>query len=220
MTSRVHHPVFARMYRRIADAAEGKGAGEHRDELLAGLSGRVIEVGAGTGLNFAHYSAGVTEVVAVEPEPYLRAAAAEAAADAPVPVSIVDGTADELPAEPGEFDAGVASLVLCSVPNQRRALGELFRVIRPGGQLRFYEHVRSAKPGFARLQRAVDLVWPLVGGGCHTSRETDRAITDAGFTIDEIRRFEFRPAICAAPVSPHVLGVARHPVTPKWLEPT
>jgi len=211
MSSGVHHPVFARMYRRIADAAEQKGAGEHRDELLAGLSGRVIEVGAGTGLNFAHYPAPVTEVVAVEPEPYLRTAAAEAAAGASVSVSIVDGTADDLPAESGEFDAGVASLVLCSVPSQPRALGELFRVIRAGGELRFYEHVRSATPGFARLQRGLDLVWPLVGGGCHTSRETDRAITDAGFVVEEIRHFEFRPAICAAPVSPHILGVARRP---------
>jgi SAM-dependent methyltransferase len=211
MSSRVHHPVFARLYRRIADAAEQKGAGEHRDELLAGLSGRVIEVGAGTGLNFAHYPAPVTEVVAVEPEPYLRAAAADAAADASVPVSIADGTADDLPAEPGEFDAGVASLVLCSVPSQTRALGELFRVIRADGQLRFYEHVRAASPGFARLQRGLDLVWPFVGGGCHTSRKTDGAISDAGFIIEEIRYFEFQPAICAAPVSPHVLGVARRP---------
>jgi len=211
MSSRVHHPFFARMYRRIADAAEGKGAGEHRDELLAGLSGRVIEVGAGTGLNFAHYPAAVTEVVAVEPEPYLRSVAAEAAADAAVPVSIVDGTADELPAEPAEFDAGVASLVLCSVPSQPHALGELFRVIRPGGELRFYEHVRAATPGFARLQRALDVVWPLVGGGCHTGRDTDRAITDAGFTVEKIRHFEFRPALCTAPVAPHVLGVARRP---------
>jgi ubiquinone/menaquinone biosynthesis C-methylase UbiE len=211
MSNRVRHPIFARMYQRIADEAERKGAGAHRDELLAGLSGRVIEVGAGTGLNFAHYPAAVTEVVAVEPEPYLRAAAVQATAEASIAVSIVDGTADELPAEAGEFDAGVASLVLCSVPSQQRALSELFRVIRASGQLRFYEHVRSDKPGFARLQSALDLVWPLVGGGCHTSRETENAIRDAGFIIERIRHFEFRPAICSAPVSPHVLGVAQRP---------
>jgi SAM-dependent methyltransferase len=211
MSNRVHHPIFARMYRRIAAEAERKGASEHRDELLAGLSGRVIEVGAGTGLNFDHYTSAVTEVVAVEPEPYLRGAAEEAAAAATVPVMIVDGTADELPAETGAFDAGVASLVLCSVRSQARALGELRRVIRARGELRFYEHVRSSEPGFARMQRVVDVVWPLFGGGCHTSRETERAITEAGFAIERIRHFTFRPAMCAAPVSPHIIGAARRP---------
>jgi ubiquinone/menaquinone biosynthesis C-methylase UbiE len=211
MTTSVHHPIFARMYRRIADEAEGKGASEHRDELLAGLSGRVIEVGAGTGLNFGHYPQSVSEVVAVEPESYLRAAADGAVADASVPVTVVDGTADELPAAAGEFDAGVASLMLCSVPNQASALAEMFRVIRPGGELRFYEHVRSSKPGFARVQRTLDLVWPWFGGGCHTSRETERAVADAGFIIERVRHFTFRPALCAAPVSPHIIGVAQRP---------
>jgi ubiquinone/menaquinone biosynthesis C-methylase UbiE len=211
MTTRVHHPIFARLYRHIAAEAEGKGASEHRDELLAGLTGRVIEVGAGTGLNFAHYPERVSEVVAVEPEPYLRAAAEAALADASVPVTVVDGIAEELPAGAGEFDAAVVSLVLCSVPSQASALVELHRVIRPGGQLRFYEHVRSPKAGFARAQRAVDVVWPLFGGGCHTSRDTERAIADAGFVVERIRRFTFRPVLCAAPVSPHIVGSARKP---------
>jgi ubiquinone/menaquinone biosynthesis C-methylase UbiE len=211
MPTRVHHPIFARMYRRIAAEAEGKGASEHRDELLAGVAGRVIEVGAGTGLNFAHYPTEVSEVVAVEPEPYLRAAAEAAAAAAATPVTMVDGTADDLTAAAGEFDAGVVSLVLCSVPNQASALAELFRVIRPGGELRFYEHVRSPKPGFARVQRTLDLVWPWFGGGCHTSRETEHAVAEAGFIIDRVRHFTFRPALCAAPVSPHIIGVARRP---------
>jgi len=211
MPTRVHHPIFARMYRRIAAEAEGKGASEHRDELLAGVAGRVIEVGAGTGLNFAHYPTEVSEVVAVEPEPYLRAAAEAAAAAAATPVTMVDGTADDLTAAAGEFDAGVVSLVLCSVPNQASALAELFRVIRPGGELRFYEHVRSPKPGFARVQRTLDLVWPWFGGGCHTSRETEHAVAEAGFIIDRVRHFTFRPALCAAPVSPPIIGVARRP---------
>jgi ubiquinone/menaquinone biosynthesis C-methylase UbiE len=128
-----------------------------------------------------------------------------------VAVTVVDGTADELPANDGEFDAGVASLVLCSVPSQPSALGELFLVIRPGGELRFYEHVRSSRPGFARTQRALDLVWPWFGGGCHTSRATERAIVDAGFAIERNRHFSFRPALCAAPVSPIILGTARRP---------
>jgi ubiquinone/menaquinone biosynthesis C-methylase UbiE len=209
--SAVHHPIFARMYRRLAAEYENKGASEHREEMLDALSGRVIEVGAGTGLNFAHYPPSVTEVVAVEPESYLRAVAEETSRTAPVPVRVVDGSADALPSDGGVFDAGVASLVLCSVPTQRTALGQLFRVIRPGGELRFYEHVRSSSRALARMQRALDVAWPWFGGGCHTSRDTEGAITDAGFVIERIRRFTFRPVVCAAPVAPIIVGMARRP---------
>nr|MBA2528825.1 class I SAM-dependent methyltransferase [Euzebyales bacterium] len=182
----VSHPLFARCYDRLSRAIEERGAGEHRREVVAGLSGRVIEIGAGNGLNFAGYPAGVTEVVAVEPEPHLRAVARDAAASAPVAVALVDGVAQDLPYDDGEFDAGVASLVLCSVPDQRQALRELFRVIRPGGQLRFYEHVRSTDARLARLQRAADTVWPLFAGGCRTSRDTVAAIRAAGFQLDAL----------------------------------
>jgi ubiquinone/menaquinone biosynthesis C-methylase UbiE len=205
----VHHPLFARMYERMAPAFEAKGSGEHRDEALGGLAGRVIEVGAGTGLNFGHYPDTVTEVVAVEPEPYLRAKAEQAATSAAVPVTVVEGVADRLPAADASFDAGVASLVLCSVADQAAALVELHRVIRPGGELRFYEHVRSDSPRFARFQAAVDVVWPHVGGGCHASRDTVAAIAAAGFTIERTRRFTFRPSVLTAAVSPHTIGVAR-----------
>ncbi len=141
MSNTVHHPLFARFYARCAPHEDGRGGTEHRRELLAGLSGRVVEVGAGIGSNFAHYPAAVTEVVAVEPEPYLRAKAEHAATAATVKVRVVEGLADALPLADGEADAGVASLVLCSVPDQAEALAELRRVIRPGGELRFYEHV-------------------------------------------------------------------------------
>src|SRR4051812_30752916 len=125
------HPFFARLWIKSSPKAEQRGVADHRDDLLAGLSGRVLELGAGNGLNFAHYPPEVTEVVAVEPEPTLRTAAEEAARDAPVPVRVVDGLADRLPVGDGEFDAAVASLVLCSVPDQADALVELRRVIRP-----------------------------------------------------------------------------------------
>jgi ubiquinone/menaquinone biosynthesis C-methylase UbiE len=112
---------------------DAQGAIDHRRKLLAGLAGRVLEVGAGNGLNFAHYPPAVTEVLAVEPEPYLSGLAQAAAAQAPVPVRVVDGTADALPTPDASMDGAVASLVLCSVPNQARALAELDRVLRPGG---------------------------------------------------------------------------------------
>lgn len=207
----VSHPFFARLFTRFAPAADRLGAAAHRDELLAGLAGKVIEVGAGSGLNFAHYPNSVTEVVAVEPEPYLRARATEAARLAPVPVRVVEGSAAALPAEDGAFDAAVASLVLCSVPDQEAALAELLRVLRPGGELCFYEHVLAEEPRLARLQRSVDLVWPRLGGGCHASRDTVGAIEQARFSVVSCRRFQFRPCALAAPVSPHVIGRATRP---------
>lgn len=207
--ARVNHPIFARLYERLAPKFDAKGGAAHRDELLDGLAGRVVEVGAGTGANFPHYPATVTEVVAVEPEPYLRARAEQNATAAPIAITVVDGVADRLPLESASCDAGVASLVLCSVPDQAAALRELIRVIRPGGELRFYEHVRSRSRRLARLQQVVDVIWPHVAGGCHTSRDTVAAIEAAGFTLEAVHAFTFRPVITNAPVAPHVIGTAR-----------
>jgi len=191
----VRNPLFARLYTRLSGGAEKKGAAAHRDENLAGLRGRVIEIGAGNGLNFRHYPAEVQEVVAVEPEPYLRARAREAAATASVPVTVVDGTADRLPGQEGEFDAAIASLVLCTVPDPPAALAEARRVLRPGGELRFYEHVRARDARRARWQdRLARRIWPTVGGGCHPNRDTQGAIAAAGFEVEVARRFDFRPA--------------------------
>ena len=205
------HPIFARLYGRVAPMGESAGVAGHRDELLAGVAGRVIEIGAGSGLCFAHYPATVSEVVAVEPEPYLRHLAEIAAESAPVPVNVIDATAETLPFEDGSFDAAVASLMLCSVPDQKGALAEMHRVVRPGGQLRFYEHVRSEQPSKARLQDRVDRVWPHLLGGCHPNRDTPSAITAAGFDIQSCRRFEFHLGVLSAPASPHVIGIARRP---------
>jgi ubiquinone/menaquinone biosynthesis C-methylase UbiE len=203
------HPVFARLYPRISRSAERSGAAEHRRTLLAGLKGRVIEVGAGNGLNFAHYPAGVTEVVAVEPSPHLRGLAIQAASTAPVSIEVRDGTADALPAQDGEFDAAVVSLVLCSVPDQQTALREIARVLRAGGELRFYEHVVSNRPGTARVQRALDAtIYPFLAGGCHCARDTGTAIRDTGFEVQHEERFAFK-ASRIAPAVAHILGSAR-----------
>lgn len=213
MSQTVRHPIFARLYARIADASEAKGAAEHRAEMLEGLSGRVVEVGAGNGLNFAHYPAKVSEVVAVEPEPHLRKLAEAAASTAKVPVRVVDGTADALPVEDDSCDSVVFSLVLCSVASQEAALAEARRVLRDRGELRFYEHVIDANPRAARIQRVIDVFHPYVSGGCHVTRDTESAITSAGFTITRIRRFRFAPELLARQAAPKILGTAR-------LEPT
>jgi ubiquinone/menaquinone biosynthesis C-methylase UbiE len=170
----------------------------------------VVELGAGSGINFRHYPDSVTEVVAVEPEDYLRGLAEQAAATAPVPVRVVSGVSGDLPLEDASCDAGVACLVLCTVPDPRRALAELARVIRPGGELRFYEHVVSQRPLAARLQRLGDATfWPILAGGCHRSRDTGPAIEEAGFRIESCDRFPFSPG-SLLPADPHILGVGRH----------
>lgn len=208
-SSPVHHPVFARLWS-LMSQHEPAEIRRHRDELLAGLSGRVIEVGAGAGSNFAHYPATVEEVVAVEPEPYLVKQARAAAARADVRIEVLDGVADHLPVDDCSFDAAVACLVLCTVPDQMRALAEMRRVLRPGGELRFYEHVLSDRRALALSQRAVDRVfWPRAFGGCHTARDTPAAIAAAGFEVEDQRRMWVNPVPIAFPVGSHAIGRAR-----------
>lgn len=208
---KVRHPLFARIYMRTTASREAHGEDEHRERLMAGLTGQVIEVGAGHGLNFPHYPEGVERVIAVEPEPLLRKAARNAAAAAPVKVEVVDGVAAELPVEDETFDAAIASLVLCSVSDQQRALAELRRVVRSGGELRYYEHVVAHRPIGRRLQRLADATfWPRVAGGCHLSRDTGAAIEKAGFQVERQERFPFSPG-APLPAIPHILGIARRP---------
>ncbi|GAA0596526.1 methyltransferase domain-containing protein [Kribbella sandramycini] len=197
------HPVFARIYARVRPQMDAQGVAAHRARLLAGLSGAVVEIGCGDGGNFGHYPPSVTSVLAVEPEPYLRARAESAPAS--VPVQVVDGTADRLPLAENSMDAVVTSLVLCSVPDQATTLAEARRVLRPDGELRFYEHV-AGMPG--RLQRVLDAtIYPALSGGCHLHRDTLGAITAAGFTVTEVDRFDF-PATGFNPAAPHILGRA------------
>lgn len=200
--------MFARFCDRLSRLMERE-AGEKRDELLAGLSGRVVEIGAGNGINFRHYPRTVDEIVALEPEAYLREKARSAALSAPVRVSVRDAVAEPLPLEDEAFDAAVASLVLCTVPDSGRALAELRRVLKPGGELRFLEHVRSESPRKARVQEWLDDsgVWPRLGGGCHCARDTVAAIEAAGFEVERVRSFPLGPSWIHT--NPHVIGAAR-----------
>ncbi|OAR27238.1 methyltransferase type 11 [Streptomyces sp. ERV7] len=209
----VHHPLFARFYGRFSEVADRRGGiAAHRRELLAGLSGRVIEIGAGNGLNFPHYPGAVSEVVAIEPERGLRRLAVRAALRADVPVDVVPGAAEALPVKSEAFDAAVVSLVLCSVRDVPRSLAEIRRVLRPGGELRFFEHGRAEGRFLATVQRAADrTLWPVLFGGCHTARDPLAAIEAAGFDLVGFRRLRLPENGPRHPASPCVLGTARRP---------
>jgi len=178
--------------------------------LLSGVSGRVIEVGAGDGRSFEHYPPGAASVLAVEPDPTARATATEQARGAAVPIEVVEGVAEALPAADGSFDAAVVMGVLCSVPDPAASLAELRRVLRPGGELRFWEHVRSRQAAFRAVQRAADaLFWTRALGGCHTTRNTLAAIQAGGFEIAEVERGFHASSLLTITSAPYVLGVAR-----------
>ena len=174
------------MYDRLIAGSEEACVRDWRAELLGGLSGRVLEVGAGTGLNLPHYDrSAVTELVLTEPDPAMRRRLDIKAAAQGVKATIVDAPVEVLPFEDGTFDAVVSTLVLCSVADQRVALAEIARVLVPGGRLVFLEHVAADEPGRLRRQRRIEPVWKRVAGGCHLSRATEQAIRDAGFTFAE-----------------------------------
>lgn len=210
----VHHPLFARCYARVSVAAETRaGMAGVRERLLAGLSGRVIEIGAGNGLNFAHYPGTVSEVVAIEPERTLRRLAVDAAARSGVPVDVVPGAAEALPVKSEAFDAVVVSLVLCSVRDLPRALAEIRRVLRPGGVVRFFEHGRGGGRAMRLTQRTLDrTVWPPLSGGCHVSRDPIAALREAGFELGPYRQVLMPEKGPKLPSSYCVLGTAWRPV--------
>lgn len=204
------HPFFARLWT-VMSSHETPLLRRLRTENLAGLSGRVLEVGAGTGTNFAHYPDTVTEVVACEPETRLAPRAREAAAAAPIPVTVIESTieaafADRTAVEP--FDAVVCSLVLCSVENPESVLRQLNALLKPGGELRFFEHVASSGWRGAMQKMADATVWPRISGNCHTHRNTERAITGAGFSLATTRHQMTFPAWVPIPVSEVAVGRA------------
>ena len=129
-----------------------------------------------------------------------------------MPVTVVAGHGDALLYDDASFDAAVVSLVLCSVPEPRHFLGEVRRVLKPGGELRFFEHVRSASPLLGVFQDAITPLWAAIGGGCHLNRDSRAAIDAAGFEIDDFDRFGYRP-LKFVPAHAHILGRAHKPGT-------
>jgi protein-L-isoaspartate O-methyltransferase len=208
-TTAVDNPFFARVWTWMA-SHEPDSLKRLRSENLAGLSGRVLEVGAGTGTNFALYPETVTEVVAVEPEHRLAVQAQQAAAAAQVPVTVSTDTVEQFSdAEP--FDAAVCSLVLCSVDEPDQVVRQLFSLLKPGGELRYFEHVASTGAR-ERLQKIADAtLWPRIAGNCHTHRHTEQTIVDAGFKVSGARREWVLPTWIPVPTSEVAIGRAVKP---------
>jgi ubiquinone/menaquinone biosynthesis C-methylase UbiE len=200
--------VYARCYDQFMDRIDGVGAAEHRRRLVEGAKGEVLEIGAGTGKNFSLYRA-AERVVALEPDPAMRARAQDALLEARIPVEVVEGDGMALPFPDAAIDTVVFSLVLCTVPDVERALSEARRVLRPGGNLRFYEHVRSDDPRLARWQDRLERPWGWVGRGCHPNRDTAAAVAAAGFSVLSLEEFDF--PVMPPIVRPHVIGIAERP---------
>jgi SAM-dependent methyltransferase len=204
--SEIDNPFFARLWT-VMSGHEPEALKRLRRENLAGLTGRVLEVGAGTGTNFEFYPDTVTEVVAVEPERRLAEHARRAAAAARVPVTVSTSPVERF--STGEpFDAVVCSLVLCSVEQPDDVLRQLYSMLRPGGELRYLEHI-AGSGARARLQRFADAtVWPRLLGNCHTHRHTEEAIVGAGFLVAGARREWTMPAWVPVPVAEFAIGRA------------
>ena len=206
------HPFFARHDDRMTARAERAGLGEMRRRLLASASGRVLELGAGTGSNLEYYTDAVTELVLAEPDPHMAAILRErlqsdgTAAGAP---SVIEAPAEALPFDDGSFDVVVSTLVLCTVEDPVRAVTEVRRVLVEGGRFLYLEHIRSARPGLARWQDWLERPWGWVAGGCHPNRPTDELLAGAGFWIDSLERDKFPkgPPL----IRPVIHGVAIRP---------
>ena len=181
--------IFAAGYDPLSARWERRHGARLRRKLLAGAKGRVLEIGVGTGRSLAHYPP-VDELVVADPsEPMLRRARRRAA-KTDRDITVVQASAEELPFEDDSFDTVVSIVVLCTVNDQRRALAEIRRVLRPTGTFLFSEHVRSEDPKRGRWQDRVEPIWRVVANGCHPNRRTLDSIREAGFDVSDVEAGE------------------------------
>jgi ubiquinone/menaquinone biosynthesis C-methylase UbiE len=201
--------IFAAGYDTFQAGLERNFMGRLRHELLAGASGAVVEIGAGTGVNLPHYPSAVERIVCTEPEEPMARRLRRKAVDSGLAVEVVEAPAERLPFEDDSFDTAVATLVLCTVTDPAAALRELARVPRPGGRLIFIEHVRSPEEGLAKWQDRLHPLWVRFGHGCHCNRPTLEAIEGSPLRVESHRRGR----IPKAPpiVRPLLTGVAVAP---------
>jgi ubiquinone/menaquinone biosynthesis C-methylase UbiE len=185
------HRIFASVYDLMLRGTERGGLRDMRAELLSEAGGRTLELGAGTGLNLAHYTGAVTELVLTEPDPHMARRLRRRLQDeppAPARVEVVEAPAERLPFEDGSFDSVVSTLVLCSVETPATATGEIARVLKPDGRLLYLEHVRADDDGLARWQDRLERPWGWLGAGCHPNRDTVAQLQAAGLETESLVR--------------------------------
>ncbi len=200
--------LFAALYDRMNARAEAAGLDEMRRNLLAHAEGRVLEIGAGTGINLRHYGPGLASLTLTEPERPMLQRLERRVHETASTASVLRAPAEDLPFEDDSFDTAVSTLVLCGVDDQPRALRELRRVLRPGGRLLFLEHVRSGEPSVARLQDRMNGFNHFLVG-CECNRPTLGSIEAAGFVVDRVEQTQLpkaprftRPAIAGVATAP------------------
>jgi ubiquinone/menaquinone biosynthesis C-methylase UbiE len=198
--------LFAAMYDRLLSGVEKAGLRDRRARLLAFARGKVLEIGAGTGANLPLYGPNVESLTVTEPEAPMARRLAKRLREQSRPAELVEASAEQLPLPDGQFDTVVSTLVLCTVPDPLRALREVWRVLRPGGQLLFIEHVRSEEPKLAKWQDRLNGINRVIAHGCNCNRSTLDAIEQAGFTIGSLEK----SVLAKAPpfVRPLIVGAA------------
>ncbi|MEV4422010.1 class I SAM-dependent methyltransferase [Patulibacter sp. NPDC049589] len=217
---RLHERLFVAGYASVQARSEAAGMRDVRRAVVAPARGRVLEIGAGTGLNLAHYGPGVTSLVLVEPAPAMRDVLADAVARGPgregwsVPgvaaqASVVDGHGERLPAADGSVDVVVGTFVLCSVEDPEAVLREIARVLHPGGRYLGIEHVRGSTPGLARAQGAVAPAWRFLARGCRCDQDAAALIARSSLLLEESETF--RGPRQPWPVRPGLRFAARRP---------
>lgn len=180
--------IFSRLYDPVMEIPERLGLRRLRREVLRDVRGRVLELGVGTGRNVPLYPEGVDSLTGIDPDESMVEQAEERALRAPFPVRLLPVAAEELPFETASFDAVTGTLVFCTIPEPRRALREVHRVLAPGGAFRLLEHVRMDREPFASFQETLTPVWKHLAGGCHLDRDTLSAVREAGFEVERVRR--------------------------------
>jgi ubiquinone/menaquinone biosynthesis C-methylase UbiE len=184
--------IFALAYDTAFILAERRGFRQVRKDLVGQAKGRVVELGAGTGLNLEHYSDNVSELLLTEPDPHMAGKLRKRAGSLALDAKVIEAPAEELPFDDATIDTVVSTLVLCTVQNPQKTFAEVARVLRPGGSLLFAEHVRSASPRAAWWQDKLKRPWSWYACGCQCNRDTISALQAASFQVGQVRQDRLR----------------------------
>lgn len=204
--SKVWESTFSAIYDPLLWVGERAGMAQRRSALLSQATGRVLELGAGTGLNLPHYSDNLEELVLTEPSPPMVGRLERRAKKAGTPSSVVVADAERLPFKADSFDTVVSTLVLCTVDDPQQAINEIARVLRPGGKLLFLEHVRSDSRRLARWQDRLHRPWHAFAAGCNANRPTVDMLRESSLRVEDVEhdRWKWMPAL----VHPLAIGIA------------